>query len=85
MVDFSARYLSEDIPYGLIVLRGIAALAEAATPAIDEVICWSQERLGRSYLVDGKLSGEDLKETRLPRMFGIQNLEQLANITWKPT
>jgi hypothetical protein len=81
-VNFAARYLSEDVPYGLIVLRAIAELAGVATLDLDRVIKWSQERLGRSYLVDGGLCGGDLRETRIPQRYGILNLEQLSRVTW---
>jgi hypothetical protein len=84
-VNFAARYLSEDVPYGLIVLRGIAGLAGVPTPALDRVIGWAQERLGRRYLVDGGLCGADLHETRVPQRYGIQNLEQLSSVTWMTT
>jgi hypothetical protein len=70
-VDFTARYLAEDVPYGLVVLRGIAQLANVATPTIDEVIIWAQTQLGKQYLVDNTLSGSDLAETRAPQAYGI--------------
>ncbi len=76
-IDFSARYLAEDIPYGLAVLRGIAQLAGVATPTIDEVMGWGQTRLGKQYLADGSLSGSDLSETRAPQVYGIQTLPGL--------
>jgi hypothetical protein len=84
-VNFAARYLSEDVPFGLIVLRGIAELAGVSTPELDRVIHWAQARLGRSYLVDGGLCGADLHETRAPHRYGIQNLEQLSSVTWMIT
>lgn len=49
--DFQARYLAEDIPYGLLVTRGIAELAGVPTPTMDQVINWAQARLGKEYLV----------------------------------
>jgi hypothetical protein len=82
VVNFAARYLSEDVPYGLIVLRAIAELAGVSTPNLDRVIEWSQERLGRNYLDEGRLCGGDLRETRIPQRYGILNLEQLSRMTW---
>jgi hypothetical protein len=82
-VDFRARYLSEDVPYGLVVSRGIAELVGVPTPAIDEVITWAQERLGRVYLENGRLTGSDLSQTRIPQIYGIHSLEQLVNVTWQ--
>lgn len=76
-VDYSARYLAEDVPYGLVVLRGIAGLVGAATPAIDEVILWAQERLNRQYLVGAGLSGPDVSGTRAPQAYGIDTPAKL--------
>ena len=35
--NFQYRYLLEDIPFGLLVMRGVAALAEVQTPTMDKV------------------------------------------------
>jgi hypothetical protein len=75
--DFQARYLSEDVPYGLLVTRGIAELAGIATPMIDQVLVWAQERLQREYLVDSMLKGADLNLTRSPQRYGYKSLDQL--------
>ena len=74
--DFHARYLSEDVPFGLVVTRGIAELAGIATPWVDKVLAWAQSRLEREYLVDGKLQGADLLNTRSPQRYGFASLEQ---------
>jgi hypothetical protein len=76
--DFGSRYLVEDVPYGLVVTRGIAELAGVKTPGMDEVITWSQERLGLKFLKDGMLVGKDLSKSRAPQRYGINRLEILA-------
>ena len=78
--DFTTRYLAEDVPYGLVVVRGIAELAGAPTPIIDRVISWAQDRLDRRYLVNGALAGPDLAETRAPQAYNIRSLASL--IEW---
>lgn len=75
---FEARYLSEDVPYGLLVTRGIAELAGVATPASDRVILWAQERLGKDYLAGGRVAGRDVAGSRAPQRFGIQSVEELV-------
>jgi len=80
-IDYKARYLSEDVPFGLVVLRGIADLTGVKTLAIDDVIIWAQEHLEKQYLVDGELSGSDLAETRAPQVYGIQTLSQLFELS----
>ena len=78
VTDFTARYLAEDVPYGLVVVRGIAELAGVATPVLDSVISWAQDRLNRRYLVDGTLAGPDLAETRAPQAYNVHSLARLV-------
>ena len=73
--DFQARYLSEDVPFGLLVTRGIAELVGVPTPTIDAVITWAQEKLGKEYLRDGRVAGKDVAETRAPQRFGHRRLQ----------
>lgn len=78
--DFKARYLAEDVPFGLAVTRGIAELVGVATPIMDRVITWAQERLGKEYLVGGKLQGRDVSETRAPQRYGLQTLDEIRHV-----
>ena len=73
--NFAARYLSEDVPCGLLVAKGIAEVVGLPTPAIDEVLCWCQKRLGKEYIVDGKVCGKDVAESRAPQRYGFTKLE----------
>ncbi len=73
--DFKARYLSEDVPYNLLVTRGIAELADVSTPVIDKVLLWSQLRLVKEYLVSGKMQGADLQNSRSPQRYGFTSLD----------
>lgn len=79
-IDVRSRYLVEDIPYGLLVSKAIAALADVPTPQIDEVIEETSRWLGVEYLVDGKLKGRDLGNTRIPQNFGATNLEKIVQM-----
>jgi hypothetical protein len=74
--DFKARYLSEDVPYNLLVTRGIADLAGVSTPVIDRVLAWAQLRLEKEYLTSGKMQGTDLQNTRSPQRYGFTSLDQ---------
>jgi len=75
--NFNYRYLTEDIPLGLVVIHGLAELADVDTPTIDKIITWAQEKIGKQYLIDGKLTGKDVKETACPQAFGFTNLNDL--------
>ncbi len=69
--DFHARYLSEDVPFGLAISRAIAQLVGVETPTIDKVIAWAGDKLGKDYL------GRDMYEARIPQKYGLEDLEQL--------
>ena len=74
---FGSRYLAEDVPFGLLVTRGIAELVDVSIATVDEVIVWAQQKLSKQYLVGGRVAGRDIGESRAPQRFGIHTLEQL--------
>jgi hypothetical protein len=67
--DFGARYLAEDVPFGLAVSRAIGNLAGVDTPAMDRVIAWAGARLGRDYLT------HDTHHARIPQRYGLLTLD----------
>eukprot|EP00929_Paragymnodinium_shiwhaense_P095942 TRINITY_DN57287_c0_g1_i1.p1 TRINITY_DN57287_c0_g1~~TRINITY_DN57287_c0_g1_i1.p1 ORF type:complete len:413 (+),score=66.15 TRINITY_DN57287_c0_g1_i1:53-1291(+) len=73
--EFNYRYLTADVPYGLLVIKGIAELLAVSTPTIDAAITWAQTQLGKEWLVDGKVVGKDLEHTRAPQKFGLKTLD----------
>lgn len=75
--DFQARYLTEDVPYGLVVTKAIAQLAKVNMPVIDEVILTISKWIGKEYIKRGYLEGKDIKDTRIPQNYGIGNLENI--------
>lgn len=76
--DFQSRYFTEDIPFGLLIIKGVAAITGTATPAIDKVLTWAQEMMHKEYIVDGKLGGKDVAETPLPQNAGIITTAELV-------
>ena len=79
--NFEYRYTTEDIPYGLVVFRAIATMIDVPTPTIDEIIYWGQKLLGKEFLVDGKLEGNDIGDTRIPSNYGCTSFEDLIKLT----
>ena len=75
--DFNHRFLAEDVPFGLVVIRGIAEIAGTPTPCIDKVLSWSQDKLGKEYLVGSSLTGKDLATTRCPQKYGYTTITDL--------
>lgn len=72
---FEHRYFTEDLPCGIIVQKGIAELAGVPTPVMDKVIYWCQDKIGKEYLVNGKLNGKDIATTKTPQRYGFQDLK----------
>ncbi len=78
--DFNARYLSEDIPYNLVAVLGLARLCGVDTPTMTRITSWAQGVLGQEYLVGGRLEGADLAHTFAPQRFGFTSLEQIPEL-----
>ena len=69
---------TKDIPYGLVVTRGVATMAGVATPTIDMLIEWAQKNMGKEYLVDREFVGRDIKDTSAPQAFGLYSPQDLC-------
>jgi hypothetical protein len=76
-VDVATRYLTEDVPFGLLVTKGIALVVGVETPMIDKVITNTSAWIGKEYLIDGELVGRDVMTTRTPQRYTIDSLEGL--------
>lgn len=78
--DFHHRFLAEDVPFGLVVSRGIGEIVGVPTPTIDLVVRWSQELLGQEYLTRQGLTGPDLAATRCPQRYGFVTLHDILDL-----
>ena len=76
-VDVATRYLTEDVPFGLLVTKGIALVVGVETPMIDEVITNTSAWIGKEYLINGELIGRDVMTTRAPQRYTLDSLEGL--------
>jgi predicted dinucleotide-binding enzyme len=77
--DFQYRYLSEDVPFGLVATRALAEIAAVETPTIDEVIMWAQSVLQKSYLVRDGSRGPDTKDVPIPQNYGVSTMADLID------
>ncbi|HUP63140.1 MAG TPA: NAD/NADP octopine/nopaline dehydrogenase family protein [Thermoanaerobaculia bacterium] len=75
--DFNHRFLAEDVPFGLVVVRGVAELAGVRTRRLDSVLCWCQDKMGKEYLVGSSLTGRDIATTRSPQRYGFTRLSEI--------
>ena len=77
--DYGHRYITEDIPFGLVPLRGIAEIVGVPTPNQDLLIKWAEKVSGKEYLVDGKVKGKDVVSTRAPQRYGINTIDGMLS------
>jgi NAD/NADP octopine/nopaline dehydrogenase, alpha-helical domain len=75
--NFQYRYLTEDVPYGLVITRALAQIVGVDTPMIDEVIVWAQRVTNTVYLTNGLLRGPDISHLPIPQNQGIFSLNAL--------
>lgn len=61
-LDTAHRYFIEDIPFGLVLIKSFAEQVAVDTPHIDKVLGWAQNLMGKEYLVNGHLTGKDIKD-----------------------
>jgi hypothetical protein len=78
--NFEYRYLSEDVPYGLVITRALADIVNVRTPTIDEVVRWAQSAMQKIYLVGEELEGRDVRDLPIPQHHGVSALSDL--IEW---
>ncbi|XP_052274303.1 opine dehydrogenase-like [Dreissena polymorpha] len=77
--NFQHEFITEEIPYGLLIVKQMVDMVELKTPIIDEVIQWSQEKIGAKYMKEGELSYVDRKRGRLPMAYGIDTIEEFVD------
>ncbi|MDR0749248.1 MAG: NAD/NADP octopine/nopaline dehydrogenase family protein [Tannerellaceae bacterium] len=79
-IDYSNRYFTEDIPFGLLIIKSVAVAMGEETPCIDEVLLWMQGKMQKEYLTASLLRGKDLPGSGIIQNFGIHTAGQLASL-----
>ena len=77
--NVNSRYFTEDIQFGLCIIKSFAELCNVDTPIVDKIITWAQNLLNKEYIKDGKIIGVDVDELVIPQSKGIKNKQQLIN------
>jgi len=89
--NWNYRYLSEDIPFGLIVIRGLSLILEndksktelnQKLELMDKIIIWAQKCLNKQYFIYNDKNqiiamGKDINQSRAPQKYGIKNIKDL--------
>ena len=83
-LDTKSRFFAEDVPHGLVLVKGIALLAGVPTPTCDRVLGWCQAVMGKNYLAGDRLAGRDVGESAAPQAFGIDSITRLMAVS-RPT
>jgi len=78
--DFTARYIVEDIPFGLLVTRSIAEMVQVATPTIDKVLSNIGKWTNYDYYEKLNAVKSLAPKSRLPEFHGINSSQQLRGL-----
>eukprot|EP01083_Nonionella_stella_P026213 72130_1 len=84
--NWKYRYLSQDIPYGLVVIRGLSLILaeknQCDAPLMDKIIKWGQGILGKEFLKyeeNGSIvAGKDIAQSRAPQRYAIKSIKDLV-------
>ena len=92
--NFDYRYLTEDVPFGLLVIKAIGQMCEnLKTPIMDMILLWCQQVMNKRYVKIDKvgtfgeryvridLDSEDVKHSRIPQLFGMHTIEEMLRNT----
>ena len=72
--DFSSRYFTADIPYGLVVIKSFAMIYNIKTPNIDIIINWYQKIVEKEYIdLNNNKLGKDSNDLSLPQLYRIKS------------
>lgn len=77
MVNVKARIFTEDIPFGLCVLKGLAEMLDIEVPFVTKAIEWHQKLMGVEFVVNGKLNKKMIQQTGAPQRFGFEDINSL--------
>lgn len=77
--DFHSRYLTEDVPFVLVVHLALAEMVGIKMPKLQHIVQWCQRVMGKEYLIDGAVRGRNVDETRAPQKYGYSDFSIFAN------
>lgn len=75
--DFDSRYFKSDFPYGLLIVKSFALIANVKTPNIDKILKWYQNIIGKEYLNEKNELGSDSTDLSLPQNYNIATLKKI--------
>ena len=72
-------FYTEDIPNGCVLSKHLSQFVGVETPTIDYVLDWYFQMTGKEYFQKDRSFGKDIMETTIPRIDGIQTVEDLVD------
>ncbi|MEA4961604.1 NAD/NADP-dependent octopine/nopaline dehydrogenase family protein [Lutispora sp.] len=78
--DLDTRYITEDVPYGLLITKSIAEMLNVSTPQIDEILFSLGKWTGHNYIYDLKATKDMASKSRVPEVFGINTLDDILAV-----
>jgi hypothetical protein len=77
--NINSRLFTEDIPFGLCILRNLGDMLKIKMPICNFLIKWHQQFMGKKYLLDDDtLNMELIPETGAPIRYGYNDLDKLV-------
>lgn len=77
--DFTSRFYTEDMPFGVCIIKALGLIARVKTPMIDTILDWYFKMTGKKYFEPDGSYGKDINETAIPQLFGVSEGEALKN------
>ena len=76
-LNHKARFFSEDIPYGLVILKDIGNIVGVATPNMTKCIVFHQQYMDTKFVEPstGEFIPEGLASSGAPSTYGIKTIE----------
>ena len=79
LLNTKCRFFTEDIPYGLCIMKSFADVFEVSVPYMEQAIRWHQRFMGVEFLgPDNKLVQENLHLTGSPFKYGFTTPEDFV-------
>lgn len=75
--NFNVRYVTEDIPYSLLVTKSLGDMMDIKTPTMDKVISELGSWIGIDYLEYYNTAKKLSSLSRLPLFYGIDSIQDL--------
>lgn len=79
ILNTKSRFFTEDIPYGLCVLKSIADMFKVDVPNIERIIKWHQKFMDVKILGDdNKFIPSSIPSSGIPQKYGVTNAYELV-------